>query len=49
MLPLYKPYRYVRPQRVGFFGLFGVKTGIHFNDFRLESGVVFEGTTGKYE
>ena len=26
---LYKQYRYVSPQRVGFWGLFGLKTGIH--------------------
>ena len=31
------------------FGPFGVKTGIHFADFGLESGMVFEGTTGAYE
>ena len=47
--PLYKPYRYVPPQRVGFLCLFGLKTGIHFAPFGLESGVVFEGTTGVYE
>ena len=37
------------PQRVGFLRLFGLKTGIHFAPFGLESGVVFEGTTGVYE
>ena len=42
---LYKPYRYVPPQRVGFGGLFGLKTVIHFANFGLESGMVFEGTT----
>ena len=26
------------------FALFGLKTGIHFAHFGLESGVVFEGT-----
>ena len=26
--PLHKPYRYVPPPRVGFLGLFGLKTGI---------------------
>ena len=46
---LYKPYRYVPPQGVGFGGLFGLKTGIHFAHFGLESGMVFEGTTGVYE
>ena len=45
---LYKPYRYP-PQRVWFWGLFGLKTGIHFAHFGLESGMVFEGTTGVYE
>ena len=28
--PIYKPYRYVPPQRVGFLCLFGLKTGIDF-------------------
>ena len=37
------------PQRVGFLGLFGLKTGIHFVYFGLESGMVFEGTTAVYE
>ena len=37
------------PQRVGFWGLFGLKTGIHFAHFGLESGMVFEGTTAVYE
>ena len=39
---LYKPCRYV-PRR------FGLKTGIDFAHFGLESGMVFEGTTGAYE
>ena len=47
--PFYKPCGYVRPQRVGFLGLFGLKTGIDFAQFGLESGMVFEGTTGVYE
>ena len=42
---LYAGYAY----RVGFLGLFGLKTGIHFAYFGLESGMVFEGTTGVYE
>ena len=46
---LYKLYRYVPPQRVGFFSRFGLKTGLHFTDFDLKSGWVFEGTTGVYE
>ena len=28
---------------------FGLKTGIDFAQFGLESGMVFEGTTGVYE
>ena len=32
-----------------FLGRFGSKTGIHFAHFGLESGMVFEGTTGAYE
>ena len=43
--PLYKPYRYVPPYRVGFLHHFGLKTGIDFAHFGLESGMVFEGTT----
>ena len=46
--PLYKPYRYVSPQRVWFLGLFGLKTGIHFAHFGLESSIVFEGTMRVY-
>ena len=46
---LYNPYRYVPPQRVGFLGRFGLKTGIHFAHFGLESGMVFEGTTVVHE
>ena len=38
--------RYVPPKRVWFLGLFGLKTAIHFTHFCLESGTVFEGTTG---
>ena len=30
-------------------GLFGLKIGIHFAHFGLESGLVFEGFTGVYE
>ena len=43
--PLYKLYTYVPPHRVGFLCRFGLKTGIHFAHFGLESGWVFEGTT----
>ena len=37
------------PQRVGFLALFGLKMGTHFAHFGMESGMVFEGTTGVYE
>ena len=33
------------PYRVGFLRRFGLKTGIQFTHFGLESGMVFEGTT----
>ena len=46
--PLDKPYRYVPPQRIWFLGLFGLKTGMDFARFGLESGIVFMGTTGAY-
>ena len=48
-IPLYKPYRYVPPQRLGFLCRFGLKTGIDFTHFGLELGSVFEETTGVYE
>ena len=38
--PLYKPYRYVPPHRVGFLRRFRLKTGIHFAHFSLELGMV---------
>ena len=38
-------YRYVPPHRVEFLRRFGLKTGIHFAHFGMESSVVFEGTT----
>ena len=47
--PLYKPYSYVPPHRVGVLRRFGLKTGIDFAHFVLESGMVVEGTTGVYE
>ena len=38
------------PQRIYiFFSRFGLKTGLHFAHFGLESGIVFDGTTGVYE
>ena len=42
---LCKPYRYVPPLWVGFLRRFGLKTGIDFAHFGLESGMVYEGTT----
>ena len=48
-VPLYKLYRYVPPQRVWFLRRFGLKTGIAFAYFSLESVMVFEKTTGPYE
>ena len=39
------PYRYVLPYRVGFLRRFGLKAGIDFAHFGLESGMVLEGTT----
>ena len=44
--PLYRPYRYVPPQREGFLRRFGLITGLDFAHFSLETGMVFEGTTG---
>ena len=44
-----KLYRYVLPHRVAILRRFGLKTGTHFAHFRLESGMVFEGTSGVYE
>ena len=49
VLPLYKPYRYVPPQRVGFLRRFGLKTNIDFAHFGLESDMIFKGTTGVHE
>ena len=46
---IFKLYRYVPPHRVGFLRRFGLKTGIQFAHFGLESGMVFEGTTELYE
>ena len=46
---LYKLYRYVPPHRLGFLSRFGLKTGIHFAHFGLESSMVFDGTVEVYE
>ena len=45
VLRLNKPNRNVPPHRVGFLSCFGLKTGIHFTHFGLESGMIFEGAT----
>ena len=37
------------PQRAWFLGLFGLKMGVDFVHFGLESSLVFEGTKGAYE
>ena len=47
--PLYEPYRYAPPQRVGFLRCFGLKKGRGLAHFGPESGMVFQGTTGMYE
>ena len=47
--PLYKTYRYVPPHWVWFLRRFGLKTGIHFDHFGLESGMIFEETTRLHE
>ena len=47
--PLYKPYKYVLPQRIWFLDLFGLKTGKGLAHVGLESGMVFEGATEAYE
>ena len=47
--PSYKLYRYVPPHRVRFLRRFDLKRGKHFAHFGLESGMVFEGTTGLSE
>ena len=39
----------MQPQRVGILRRFGLKTNIDFAYFGLESGMVFERTTGVYE
>ena len=48
----HKPKRHVPPplpQRVWFMWRFGLKTGVDFAHFGLESGMVFEGTMGTCE
>ena len=45
----YISYIGMPPHQVGFLRPFGLKTGVHFAHFGLESGMVFEGTMGLYE
>ena len=47
--PLRKLHRYVALQKVRFLCPFGLKTSADFVHFSLESGMVFEETTGLYE
>ena len=50
--PLYKPYRYMPPQKVRFLWPLDLKNQrvyIDFGYFGLESDMVFEGTTGVYK
>ena len=46
--PLYKLYRNVPSQKVGFLRRFCLKTGIDFAHFDLELGMMCEGTTIVY-
>ena len=43
--PLYQPYRYMRPHRVGFLRRFGLTTGIHFA-YKSRSHQEFPGVGG---
>ena len=47
--PSYKPIRYVPLQRVWFLCCFSLKTGIDFDHFGLESGMIFEETKEVHE
>ena len=47
--PLYKPFRYVPPQRVRFLRRFDLKTVKDVAQFGLESGIVLEEATVVYE
>ena len=49
VIPYISHVRMCRPKGYGFWPFFGLKTGIHITHFGLESGMVFEGTTGAYE
>ena len=49
VIPYISHIRMYRPKGYGFWAFFCLKTGIHITHFGLESGMVFEGTTGAYE
>ena len=49
VLPYINHIGMCRPKGWGFLHHFGLKTGIHFVCFGLESGMVFEGTTGVFD
>ena len=48
-LPYLSHMSMCRPKGYGFCDVFGLKTGIDFAHFSLESGLNFEKTTGVYE
>ena len=49
LLPYISHIGMCRPQRVGFLHRFGLKTGIDFAHFGLESGMVYDGTKVVYQ
>ena len=49
VLPYINHIGMCRPRGWGFLHHFGLKTGKHFVCFGLESGMVFEGTSGVFE
>ena len=49
VLPYINHIGMCRPKGWGFLHHFGLKTGVHSVYFGLESGMVFEGTTGVFE
>ena len=46
---MYAIHSMCRPKQAWFLHRFGLKTGIDFVHFGLESGMILEGTTGVYE
>ena len=49
VLPYISHISICSPKGYGFLRRFGLKTDTDFDHFGLESGMVFEGTTGVYE